>query len=463
MKNLTNHVMKRIFLFLFFSFTISTKSIAQSEAGTQFINARNWQEVLSMAKSLNKNILVDAFATWCGPCKEMDKAVYPLTEVGDAVNKQFIAIKLQMDQTPKDNELIRGWYTDVDELKEKYHIEGFPCYLFFTPDGELIYKDLGYKMAPAFIQLVKFAGDPARKVFRQQLADWKNGNKDYANMPALARTVRDLLSDKALALSIAKDYKNKILDQLPPDQQITKENLDFIINNGGAVLIFSTDLFFKTMYNRPQLIDSLAGRVGYSNRLLKEVISREEITNKLFKNDQEITEKPNWQRIEATINHKYPKISIKDFILNEKIGYYKKIGNWDAYTHYKSEQLVANPPVVEGMNVFFTLNVPAWDVFLYCNDKKALERALKWSELSIQLEKEPVQFLDTKANLLYKLGRITEAIQTEEQAIALEDSISVRNKRPKGTGFVPEYQQIIEKMKSGQATWHVPAGMDVKL
>jgi thioredoxin-related protein len=331
-----------------------------------------------MAKSLNKNILVDAFATWCGPCKEMDKTVYPLTEVGDVVDKQFIAIKLQMDQTPKDNELVKGWYFDVNELKTKYGVEGFPCYLFFTADGELIYKDLGYKAAPAFIKLVQFAADPARKAFRQQLAAWKNGEKDYAVMPDLARTVRDLLGDKELALSIAKDYKNNILDQLPPDQQITKENLDFIISNGGAVLIYSTDRFFKAMYNYPKLIDSLTGYMNYSNHLVQEVISREEIIDKLFKNDEAIRTKPNWKVLETTIRRKYSKIRIKDFMLTEKMKYYKKIGNWEAYTFYKSEQLAIYPPAAVGVNVFFTLNSPAWDVFLYCNDKKALERALSW-------------------------------------------------------------------------------------
>ena len=43
--------------------------------GIHFVNGLSWQEVLQKAKAENKYIFVDCYATWCGPCKAMDKEV----------------------------------------------------------------------------------------------------------------------------------------------------------------------------------------------------------------------------------------------------------------------------------------------------------------------------------------------------------------------------------------------------
>jgi Tfp pilus assembly protein PilF len=60
------------------------------------------------------------------------------------------------------------------------------------------------------------------------------------------------------------------------------------------------------------------------------------------------------------------------------------------------------------------------------------------------LEKQPTQgeFLDTYANLLYKLGRKEEALQWQEKAAA--------------TGAFGTKENY-EKMKKGDPTWPVPA------
>ncbi len=76
--------------------------MSQNEiGGIKFVNISNWNEVLLKAKNEGKYIFVDCFATWCGPCKEMDKNVYPMDKVGLLVNEKFISVRLQMDSTGK--------------------------------------------------------------------------------------------------------------------------------------------------------------------------------------------------------------------------------------------------------------------------------------------------------------------------------------------------------------------------
>ena len=100
------------------------------------------------------------------------------------------------------------------------------------------------------------------------------------------------------------------------------------------------------------------------------------------------------------------------------------------------------------------LNSAAWDVFLHCSDRKIISKALAWSELSIKLE-EPdpnVQYLDTKANLLYRLGRVQEAIDWEKKAIEVGIANAKKRGREKGD-FFDEYTATVDKMKKGEPTW----------
>ena len=51
--------------------------------GIKWVTGLSWEQVLTKAKTENKFIFVDCYATWCGPCKVMDKDVYPNDTVGD--------------------------------------------------------------------------------------------------------------------------------------------------------------------------------------------------------------------------------------------------------------------------------------------------------------------------------------------------------------------------------------------
>lgn len=86
------------------------------------------------------------------------------------------------------------------------------------------------------------------------------------------------------------------------------------------------------------------------------------------------------------------------------------------------------------------LNNDAWWVFTHSEDKKDLQHALQWSKKAITKAPQSGNWLDTYANLLYKLGRNKEAIATQEKALSLE----------------PENEEIktnLAKMKRLEKTW----------
>jgi thiol:disulfide interchange protein len=46
-----------------------------SSKGIRFEHGLSWAQVKEKAKAENKYIFMDCYATWCGPCKAMDKNV----------------------------------------------------------------------------------------------------------------------------------------------------------------------------------------------------------------------------------------------------------------------------------------------------------------------------------------------------------------------------------------------------
>ncbi|MBO9572856.1 MAG: thioredoxin family protein, partial [Chitinophagaceae bacterium] len=103
--------------------------------GVKFTDGLTWEQIKTKAKKENKYIFVDCYATWCAPCKEMDKYVYPLEVVGQATNKDFISVKVQIDSVKNDANHIQLLYPLARKLKKEYNINALPTYLFFSPDG----------------------------------------------------------------------------------------------------------------------------------------------------------------------------------------------------------------------------------------------------------------------------------------------------------------------------------------
>ena len=84
--------MKKIVSTLAVSLLLLSAVIGQ---GIEFFHG-SWEEALAEAKKQEKPIFVDAFTTWCGPCKMMSRSVFTEEEVGTFFNENFISLKIDM-------------------------------------------------------------------------------------------------------------------------------------------------------------------------------------------------------------------------------------------------------------------------------------------------------------------------------------------------------------------------------
>ncbi len=119
---------------------IPAGSNLNGEKGIQFFEP-NLAKALLEAKKQNKLVFVDAYTTWCGPCRMLKQNTFTDKAVGEFFNKNFINIALDME---------RG---DGLAFAAKYQIVAYPTLLIINADQTSTSVTEGY-MEPA--QLLEF-------------------------------------------------------------------------------------------------------------------------------------------------------------------------------------------------------------------------------------------------------------------------------------------------------------------
>lgn len=126
-----------------------------------------WDAVLEKAQQENKPIFVDAYTTWCGPCKWMAKEIFTQEEVGAYINAHFVAYKMDMEKGEG----------PAFALANK--VNAFPTLLYFDSQGLLLHKAAGARDVEQLLKLCEDAMDPSKQVgsYHQR---YKDGVRDGA-------------------------------------------------------------------------------------------------------------------------------------------------------------------------------------------------------------------------------------------------------------------------------------------
>jgi len=140
--------MKKIFLGLLavamigLAFTSTTeKEVTKAETanieanvsvdGINFFKG-TWEEALEKAKDENKLIFLDAYASWCGPCKRMAATTFKNKEVGDFFNANFVNFKMDMEK-----------HKEGRRLSSKYRLTAYPTLYFIDANEHIAHKTVG--------------------------------------------------------------------------------------------------------------------------------------------------------------------------------------------------------------------------------------------------------------------------------------------------------------------------------
>lgn len=170
--------MKKIFLILFVLIS-------------QLMNANwltNFEEAKKVSLATNKFMIVDFWASWCGPCKKMDYNSWSDASV-NAILENYIQVKINID-------LDR-------ELANKYGINSIPNMFVMDGNGMVVHSFSGYQSACELKkELEKF--EISTEFLSVDLVNfYKNNNYNTA-----LRVFQKYLD---YSLFVDKEIKNKIL------------------------------------------------------------------------------------------------------------------------------------------------------------------------------------------------------------------------------------------------------------
>lgn len=104
------------------------------------------EESLAAARKEGRPVVIDAFADWCAPCKELDKLTFTDDRVKDEA-RRFLPLKLNLTTLDSSNE----------SVKERFQIRGVPTIIFINPSGteDESLKLTGFEKADRFLERLK--------------------------------------------------------------------------------------------------------------------------------------------------------------------------------------------------------------------------------------------------------------------------------------------------------------------
>ncbi len=355
------------------AFTVSAQGILFEE--NQDLNV-----ALSKAKAEDKLVFIDAYADWCGPCKMMASNIFPLKEVGDFFNANFINLKLDMEKGPN------------VEISKKYAVTAYPTYLFLDGDGEVVHRGIGSMPADKFIEVGKTAVDSENN-FQAISRKVKNGDRSRA-------TIKKYLSSNPSDPG-NESLVEECLHRLSEDEIFTKDTWELF----QYIQDYNSPSFQFFLENREKVAE-LVGKLAVDNK----------IASTIFQNMRRSPEK------EAEIRAIDPEIF-------DKIAMQIKFSV--AFTQLQENPTDASAvkKFIEAGNNFLAnednpekINSFAWMCYEFYKQNESKElaaNALVWAKKAHELAPGNDQIMDTYANLLFVNGKKKEAIKMETKALEI--------------------------------------------
>ena len=171
--------------------TILLLVAGMSSGIAQEIKWMTMNEALEAQKRQPKKIFMDAYTTWCGPCKLLDKNTFSNKDVASYINKHYYPVKFNAEGTEeilyRDQRFGNPNFDPTRKGRNSQHdfaramkITGYPSLVFFDEKGNLIGPIPGYRTPHQIELFLKLFKDEEYKeintpeAFQKYSANFKN-------------------------------------------------------------------------------------------------------------------------------------------------------------------------------------------------------------------------------------------------------------------------------------------------
>ena len=131
-------------LFVTFAFKSNNSAHLTEKTTLQGIDfsGLTFEEAKVEAIENNQLIFVDAYTTWCGPCKQMAATSFKDEEVSSMFNEKFINLKIDCEEESQGTQFAKD-----------YKIKAYPTLLIINGEGTVVKRAIGYHSASELINL----------------------------------------------------------------------------------------------------------------------------------------------------------------------------------------------------------------------------------------------------------------------------------------------------------------------
>jgi len=124
----------------------SSRVIAQQKAPQEIkFSSKTYKEVLATAKASHKKVFIDAFATWCAPCKELRKQTFNDPKAAAYFNKHFVNFSVDVEKG------------EGIALAKTWQVDGLPTLLIVDEKGQILANHVGFVNGEGLVQFAKEA------------------------------------------------------------------------------------------------------------------------------------------------------------------------------------------------------------------------------------------------------------------------------------------------------------------
>jgi thioredoxin-related protein len=367
--------MKRTILFFLL---VLTANLLNAQ-GIEFFHG-SFSEALEKAKQEEKLIFLDAYASWCGPCKRMSSTVFTQQEVGDYFNNTFINMKIDMEKG------------EGPGLSNQFKVTAYPTLLFISPKGEIVQRHVGGMDPEGFITFAKSASGKAD--FSADFSkEYEKGNR---NPDFMLKYISSMNKSGKSPLKITNEYL-----QTQPDVT-TPENLKII--HQAAVECDSR--IYGLMIKNKEAIIGLVGKEAFQEKV-KQAAENTVIKAIEFQTPDLLTE------AKAAVKANYP-AGYDEFNYESDLRYYKSVGEMESYSktalEYSQKYLKKDSEKLYKLASELEAH--------YFNIPAAVDAAEKITALTLKSDPK-VEYHYLYARLLERNGKIKPAIKSCEDGLKI--------------------------------------------
>ena len=370
--------MKRYCILLLAS-VITVNLFAQ---GIQFEQG-SWSEIKAKAKASKRPIFVDAYTTWCGPCKKMAKEVFTQENIGNYFNTTFINYQMDMEKG------------EGIEFAKQFEVNAFPTLLYFDSEGRLAFKAIGAKDETALLSQAKLALNPEYQLATYK-KEYEEGGKTISDLTRYVNKLREGGTYATAAETVSEFFR-----AMPVEEKISTDGWKLV---SGYIYDYKSDVFEFVLKNLKKY-QAVAGKLTVS-RYVFNLLAIRTIAGSRGADSRET--------YYGTLE-KYKKYVPVDYLVARMLYFENLNGHEDSCFKYARNLFDKKYPVIYEDDKLAYYKIYIANKFVDASSDK-LQSALRWAQQAAAADANDYKNAFVLAQLLYRSKKYNESLKWAEKA-----------------------------------------------